>query len=390
MKGRVIAINRTDDLTVGAGLIEDGRVIDLIIDPPATGQGDAPPSIGAVYLGKVSSQTTKGGTFVEIGGAQTAFLRNAGKHAAGEHVIVQISGYGEPGKAAPATNRVLYKGQIVILTPGAKGVNVSRQIKDPDERTRLTDAVAAAMEHLGADRFAAVIDRSGVIVRTHAAGQAEDRILRDLSNLVRLCTEMDRTASSMDAPGLIGMASPAFTIALTEWCHPMPDRIAFSDHARPPGPEPSGIVSCRDLQDRIGYDDPSPFDTHGVWDEIERLKSPRVELPSGAWMAVETTRAMVTVDVNTGGEFGGGSAMTANIEAARELPRQLRLRGLGGQIIVDFAPLQKAHRRKIEEVLKAAFRKDPIDTVLAGWTPLGNFELQRKRERRPLREVLSL
>ena len=80
--------------------------------------------------------------------------------------------------------------------------------------------------------------------------------------------------------------------------------------------------------------------------------------------------------------------MTANIEAARELPRQLRLRGLGGQITVDFAPLKKMHRKKIEETLKAAFRRDPIATTLAGWTPLGNFELQRKRERRPLTEVL--
>ncbi len=105
-------------------------------------------------------------------------------------------------------------------------------------------------------------------------------------------------------------------------------------------------------------------------------------------MAVEATRAMVTVDVNTAGEFGGGASLTANLEAARDLPRQLRLRGLGGQIIVDFAPLRKTDRKRIEEALKAAFRRDPVETSLAGWTPLGNFELQRKRERRPLSELL--
>ena len=80
--------------------------------------------------------------------------------------------------------------------------------------------------------------------------------------------------------------------------------------------------------------------------------------------------------------------MTTNIEAVRELPRQLRLRGLGGQVIIDFAPLKKMHRRKIDETLKTAFRRDPIATTLAGWTPLGNFEMQRKRERRPLSECL--
>ena len=101
-------------------------------------------------------------------------------------------------------------------------------------------------------------------------------------------------------------------------------------------------------------------------------------------MFIEATRAMVTVDVNTGDQFSGGAGMTASIEAARELPRQLRLRGFGGQVIIDFAPIKKMHRKKIEETLKSAFRRDPIATTLAGWTPLGNFEMQRKRERTPL------
>ena len=143
-----------------------------------------------------------------------------------------------------------------------------------------------------------------------------------------------------------------------------------------------------DLQDCLSPGDGDPFDHFGVWDEIERLRQPHVDLPSGGTMHVEATRAMITVDVNTGDQFAGGAGMTASIEAARELPRQLRLRGLGGQVIVDFAPIKKMHRKKIEEVLKAAFRKDPVPTTLAGWTPLGNFELQRKRERRPLSEVL--
>ncbi len=153
----------------------------------------------------------------------------------------------------------------------------------------------------------------------------------------------------------------------------------------------AGLLAANsgDIRDRAEpYDGPDLFDHYGVWDEIEKLKLPRADLPSGAWMAVEATRAMVTVDVNTAGEFGGGAALTANLEAARELPRQLRLRGLGGQVIVDFAPLRKSDRKRIEEALKAAFRRDPIETSLAGWTPLGNFELQRKRERRPLSELL--
>ncbi len=78
------------------------------------------------------------------------------------------------------------------------------------------------------------------------------------------------------------------------------------------------------------------------------------------------------------------SALKANLATARDLPRQLRCRGLGGQITVDFAPMLKRDRRDLEQLLRSAFRADAIDTVLAGWTPLGHFELQRKRERLPI------
>ncbi len=177
---------------------------------------------------------------------------------------------------------------------------------------------------------------------------------------------------------------------MREWTDPVPDKIVYHGEIGTDAADCAwAFCEYSDLEAvSEPFDGPDPFDHYGVWDEIERLKSPRVDLPSGGWMAVEATRAMVTVDVNTAGEFSGGAALTANLEAAKELPRQLRLRGLGGQIIIDFAPLPKRDRKRIEEALKAAFRRDPIETTLAGWTPLGHFELLRKRERRPLSELL--
>ncbi len=187
--------------------------------------------------------------------------------------------------------------------------------------------------------------------------------------------------------------------ALREWSLPGPARIRATraaldflaecagDGVAPGGRGPFGSEILLAAIER--HDGGDLFDQHGVRDEIERLATPIAGLPSGGWMAVEATRAMVTVDVNTAAEFSGGAALTANLEAARELPRQLRLRGLGGQVTVDLAPLRKTERRRVEEALKAAFRRDPVETTLAGWTPLGNFELQRKRERRPLAELLG-
>jgi Rne/Rng family ribonuclease len=108
-----------------------------------------------------------------------------------------------------------------------------------------------------------------------------------------------------------------------------------------------------------------------------------VALAAGS-MTIEPTRALVAVDVNTGADVSPAAGLKANLAAARELPRQLRLRGLGGQVVVDFAPLAIPDRPKVETALAAALRHDGIDTAIVGWTPLGHLELQRKRARRPL------
>ena len=117
------------------------------------------------------------------------------------------------------------------------------------------------------------------------------------------------------------------------------------------------------------------------------LDGPLVSLGEGT-MYVEPTRALVAVDVNTGNDTSPAAALKANMAAARALPRALRLRGLAGQITVDFVSMSKAHRKQLEQTLRAAFRNDPIETSLVGWSPMGLFELQRKRERPPFPKQL--
>ena len=131
------------------------------------------------------------------------------------------------------------------------------------------------------------------------------------------------------------------------------------------------------------------FETMGIWDHIEKLKHSKSKLPNGASMIIEPTSAFVAVDVNTGNDFSLSAGLKANLAVAKELPNQLSLRGLGGQIIIDFAPSPKKDRKLIETALNSSFRKGKIDTVVVGWTTLGNFELQRKRERIPLSELLQ-
>jgi Rne/Rng family ribonuclease len=104
---------------------------------------------------------------------------------------------------------------------------------------------------------------------------------------------------------------------------------------------------------------------------------------------VEATRSLVAVDVNTGGDTSPAAALKANLAAARALPRQLRLRGLGGQIVVDFVSMSKGHRKQLEQSLRDSFRTDPIETSLVGWTAMGLFELSRKRERTATAHLLG-
>jgi ribonuclease G len=133
--------------------------------------------------------------------------------------------------------------------------------------------------------------------------------------------------------------------------------------------------------------DPESFERHGVTEALEALLAARVDLEAGASLVIEPTRALVAVDVNTGPDMSPAAALKANIAAARDLPRQLRLRGLGGQVVVDFAPMPKRDRHILDQVLKAAFKAEG-ETNLAGWTTLGLYELTRKRDRLPLSQVL--
>ena len=155
-----------------------------------------------------------------------------------------------------------------------------------------------------------------------------------------------------------------------------------------PGP---ALLAWRDWvdpdPDRV-EDAPGAFAAEGVLEALDALRDPAEALPGGGRMTVEPTRALVAVDVDTGGDTTPAAGLKANLAAARALPRALRLRGLGGQIAVDFAPLPKKDRRQVEQALRAAFRADLVETALAGWTPLGHFELQRKRERLPLAQAL--
>ena len=134
-----------------------------------------------------------------------------------------------------------------------------------------------------------------------------------------------------------------------------------------------------------GRDD---LEASGALDQIEGAQGAWVALGSGG-MFVEQTRAMATVDINTGADLSPAAALKVNLAAVQDLPRQLRLRGYSGQISIDFAPMTNRDRKPIEVALRAALRMCPVATEFVGWTPLGHGELKRKRERAVLIDLLK-
>lgn len=336
MNAYQIILGHHKDRAAGA-LMLDGRLHDLLIDVP----GDRP-RIGAVYRA-VCDRPVKGqgGMFVRLGDGLTGWHRNAKGLAPGQELLVQVTGHAEAGKALPVTDRILFKSRYCIVTPGAPGLNVARSLKDDEERDRLLEI---AHDVLPEDR-----GTTGVILRTAATGADADLLEADLAETWEMATQV--LADNGHGPEHLLDGPDAHTLSWRDW--------------------PEAAVS-------------EEWDT--VLDQLDRLLQPEVRV-GPATFYIEPTRALVAIDVNTpeGGSAGG---FKANLALARELPRQLRLRGLGGQIVLDLAPMPKKDRRGFEAALRTALRDDPVETSLIGWTPLGHFELTRRRERIPLEDLL--
>lgn len=311
----------------------DGQLDDFLI------QGDAP-DIGTVYRARADRAVKgQGGMFLKTPDGP-AFLKQVKGLAPGADLLVQVSGYAEPGKAMPVTTRLLFKSRYAIVTPDAPGLNVSRRIRDEDTRDRLLEIAHGEMQG----------DEHGLILRSAAEDAPEDEIAEDIAAMRDLATRV--LSDAPNGPELLVEGDGPHIQAWRDWV------------------DPADVVS-----------NPGCFEDCGVLDALEDAQNPEQPLPGGGRVFVEPTRALVAVDVNTGGDTSLAAGLKANLSCAKALPRLLRLRGLAGQITVDTAPMAKKDRLVFENALKSAFRADQIDTVLAGWTPLGHFELQRKYAR---------
>ena len=317
-----------------AAMLYDGLLVDLLMDSPKNSGDEVVPE--AIYFATAGRDLPRQkAMMVDLGGGATGFLKY--KTPPTERAfLVQVKTHVGEGKAAPVRESPLLKGRYVILVLGESGaVNVSKAI-DADRRDALKTAVMD------------VAGEASVILRTACQDGLLADIIAEVRDMVILAADIRARCSGV---GLVHPAPSARALALRDW----------------------GDVPI--------IDEAGCFERLGVADQIESLDSPIAGLPNGARMVIESTSALVAVDVDTGGDFGGDAGARANFACAGDLPRQLRLRGLGGQIVIDPAPMPKRDRTRFEMILRKALTGDDVPTEMVGWTKLGHYELQRKRSR---------
>jgi len=391
-----------------AALIENGVLAELFIERQ-TRRG----IVSNLYKGRVQ-RVLPGmqAAFIDVGLERTAFLHAADIAAPspdstmiglaakeggqaedirtlvkeGDDILVQVVKDPMGTKGARLTTFVTLPSRLMVYMPRGEGIGVSSRIEEEAERTRLKQLVTEAVPQN--------ID-GGYIVRTAAQGATSEGIREDIQYLCRLWQHVKDRGLRAQAGQLVYEDLPLPTRILRDELARGVDRVLIDnpvahtqmlEFARSFMP---GSTTSIDL-----YSGQRPiFDLHGVEEETSKALERNVSLKSGGHLVIDQTESMTTIDVNTGGFVGHrnleDTIFRTNLEAAVAIARQLRLRNLGGIIIIDFIDMTDvAHRTQVMEALQRALAGDHAQTHIATVSPLGLVEMTRKRTRDSLEHLL--
>jgi ribonuclease G len=392
-----ILINVTPQETrvavAGSGVVQE-----LLVER-ATSRG----LVGNVYMGKVA-RVLPGmqSAFVEIGLPRAAFLHVADiwEHREAVKPIEKVLEEGQPilvqvvkdpigTKGARLSTQVSIAGRLLVYLPHDPHIGISQRIGDEGGRQALRDRLR---ELLPAD------EKGGFIVRTLAESAAEDELRADieyLRSLWRVIRERSGLCSGAAKAQLLYQDLSLAERVLRDVVSADTERVVVDSRENFQKLAAFADTYMPKLRGKIEhYTGERPlFDLYNVETEIERALSRRVELKSGGTLVIDQTEAMTTIDVNTGGFVGRSNfddtVFKTNLEAAQAIARQLRLRNLGGIIIVDFIDMDsEEHRAAVLEELKRALARDRTRMTVSGFTALGLVEMTRKRTRESLAHVL--
>jgi ribonuclease G len=407
---REILITSTPQETRVA-ILEDDVLVELMVDRP-----DAERLVGDIYIGQVQAVLPGiQAAFVDIGTEKAAFLhvsdvapdedeeddeedrdrdrdRSAGRYppiqdmiTKGQRLLVQATKEPIGTKGPRVTTHISLPGRFLVLMPGSSHVGVSRKIEDREERARLR---AMAKEIVPSDM--------GIIIRTVGEELTRDVFEREFNTLRDTWKKIQRRSKSARPPALIhreakltsGIIRDVFTAkvdALTIEGKQVHSEVRqYLDGVDP------------ELMNRVHlYVDPVPlFDKYGIEDAIREAFQRRVDLPSGGYIIIEPTEALVSIDVNTGRYTGRKdpekTILKTNVDAAREIARQLRLRDIGGIVVCDFIDMEtRANQDRVLQELRQQLARDRARTRAFQVSELGLIEMTRQRVRPSLFQSLT-
>ncbi|MDO6681995.1 MULTISPECIES: ribonuclease G [unclassified Oceanobacter] len=358
--------------------------------------------VGNIYKGKVV-RVLPGmqAAFVNIGLERAAFI-----HAAelghpdsqtpinqllheGQSLVVQVTKDPIGTKGARLTTQLTIPSRYLVYMPGADHVGVSQRIDDGGERDRLKHMVQDCMDAEG------LTGEAGFILRTAAEGVGEEEILADTRYLRRLWRKLEERINEFSSPAVVYDELPLYLRTLRDYARPEVDKILVDSRETFEKILQFSQQYVPEIEDHLNYyHGPRPvFELYSVEDEIQRALERKVPLKSGGYLVIDQTEAMTTIDVNTGGFVGRRNLeetiYKTNLEAANAIGRQLRLRNLGGIIILDFIDMtEPEHQRQVLRMLEKVLEKDHAKTKISGVSELGLVEMTRKRTRESLEQML--
>ena len=395
-----ILINVTPQETRVA-MLEQGVVQEFHIE-----RSSARGLVGNICLGRVA-RVLPGmqSAFVEIGLERAAFLHIAdiwehrqNGHGGtdtrpiekilheGQSLLVQVIKDPIGTKGARLSTQISLAGRLLVYLPQDSHIGISQRIEDEAERESLRGKLQLLLPdgHSG-----------GFIIRTMAETASEREMQSDIEYLTKLWGDLNARARDVPAPALLYQDLNLAQRVLRDMSTEETSRIVVDSRETFVKMQEFAREYTPAIADRIHHylGERPLYDLHGVEEEIEKALARRVDLKSGGYLIIDQTEAMTTIDVNTGGFVGGRSfddtIFKTNLEAAQVIARQLRMRNLGGIIIIDFIDMaREEHQAAVLAELKKQLARDRTRVTVSGFTQLGLVEMTRKRTRESLAHML--
>ncbi len=396
MMSEELLIN-VDDFETRVALLSEGALQELHI---ARAQGYS--LTGNIYLGKVE-RIIPGmqAAFVNVGLARPGFLhardieraRKVGEQDAppdirdllhdGQELLAQVSKDPIGNKGARLTTQLAVASRYLVLMPLNDHIGISQRIDEEVERERLHSLIDGIRRDLDIEM--------GFIARTASEGVGDAPIQTDVRVLVRMWDRILENRAGASCPALVYQELPLHIRVVRDLASANLQHIHIDDEETCQRVLEFVHAFLPEFAERvIPHLEPQPlFERHGIDDEVTRALRPKFKMKCGGYLIIEQTEAMTTIDVNTGSYLGVHSleetVYRTNLEAAQVIPRQLRLRNLGGIIVIDFIDMEdEEHQRQVLRMLEKAVELDPARVRIEGFSSLGLVQMSRKRTRESL------